>query len=400
MFKAVDLGWELLMNIFRKKTILAGDQDASLATDSIDALRASLADGAAQQELAAKRLAGLSDAIARLDASRREATRLKDETDRLSAELKTVTGRLEAKTAWADEQSSKYTAIKAERDTLRGDLENAKERAAKSQEALEGVKTAQTEQMAEIQTLRTRLKTETERAELAELARARTVEQDAKRSAAFKAQAIKLAETTRASEDLSARLADKTAAVETIEAALRDLRVEHSGTKEKLIDALNALQSAEYKMHSTETAHAEAIARRSDEITALRRQIEQLSAELRIKDGVGQHYDRDLAKLRADLSSERERADALENRLRDASGVEERQASALAKSKIDYDQLAEKFSDALRDIEALRKVNLMQRKTLERYAEVGGAAAPKTHTSPEPVRPVRVVKGGLKGSAA
>jgi chromosome segregation ATPase len=381
------------MNIFKKKPNFAGEQDASLATDSIDALRASLADGAAQQELAAKRLAGLSDAIARLDASRREAARLSTETDRLAAELKSTKSQLDAKTAWANEQSSKYTTIKSERDALRRDLESAREAKSKSVEALELTKAHQTELVTEIGSLRSRLKAETERAELADLARARMTEQDAKRAAAYKAQSIKLAETTRSNEDLSARLADKTSATEAVEATLRDLRVEHAATKEKLIEALNALQSAEYKMQTADSAHAEALARRSDEITALRRQVEQLSAELRIKDGVGQHYDRDLATLRSDLGSERERADALQARLRDANGVEERQASALAKAKIDYDQLAEKFSDALRDIEALRKVNLMQRKTLERYAEVGGAAAPKSHTSPEPMRPVRVVKG-------
>ena len=378
--------------IFRKKTILAGEQDATQATDSIDALRASLAEGAAQQELAAKRLAGLSDAITRLDASRREAARLTSENDRLSRDLREAKAKFEGKSAWAAEQSSKLAAIKSERDELRRELDMARDSRAHAIDTLDTVRTEQAASLAELDNLRTQVKAATERADLADLARARLAEADSKRSAAYKAQSVKLTETTRSVEELTARLADKTGAAESAASALRDLRGEHAATKEKLIEALNQLQSVEYQIQSSGASHQEALSRRSDEITALRRQVEQLSAELRIKDGMGEHYDRDLAKLRADLGTQRERADALEARLRDASGVEGRQASALAQAKLDYDQLAEKFSDALRDIEALRKVNQMQRKTLERYAEVGGGAAPKSATSPEPVRNVRIVK--------
>ena len=380
------------MGIFRKKTILAGEQDASAATDSIDALRASLAEGAAQQELAAKRLAGLSDAITRLDASRREATRLNGEVGRLSRALKESETKFEAKSAWAAEQSSKYAAVKAERDELRRDLDAAQGEAAKAREALDVSRADGAGQAAELDAVRARLTAETERAELAELAKAKLSEADAKRSATLKAQSHRIAELTKAGEDMTARLAEKTSAAEDASTALRELRGEHAGTKEKLIEALNTLQSVEYQMQAQGSAHQEAMARRSDEITALRRQVEQLSAELRIKDGMGEHYDRDMATLRGELQAERERGASIAARLRDATDTEGRQAGALAQAKLDYDQLAEKFSDALRDIEALRKVNLMQRKTLERYAEVGGAPAPKSHVSPEPVRPVRVVK--------
>ena len=380
------------MNIFRKRTILAGDADALAATDSIDALRASLTEGAAQQELAARRLAGLSDAIARLDASRREAARLSGENERLAKTLRDTKTQLQAKAAWATEQSSKFTAVKTERDGLRRDLDAAQARAAQAAEQLDAARAESDARDTDLDALRTQLKAQTERADIAELARARLSDTDAKRAAAHKVQALKLAETTRSVEELTARLADKTGAAESAAAELRDLRGEHAATKEKLIEALNALQSVEYQMQSAGAAHAEALARRSDEITALRRQVEQQSAELRIKGGTAAHYDKDLAALRAELGEARERADALDARLRDAGALEARHATALAQSKIDYDQLAEKFSDALRDIEALRKVNAMQRKTLERYAEVGGGAAPRSTTSPEPVRPVRVVK--------
>ena len=382
------------MNIFRKKTILAGEGDASHATDSIDALRASLSEGAAQQELAAKRLAGLSDAIARLDASRREAARLSEEKIRLEKSLKDTKTQFDAKSAWAAEQSAKLVTIKAERDQLRVDLDEARAARAKAVETLDTAQTNTAGQASEIAALRAQLTAQTERAELAELARTRAAESNAKHAAALKAKSLELTETTRAVEALSAQLSDKTAASETANAALRDLRGEHSASKEKLIEALNALQSAEYRLSSEAQAHSHAMARRADEITALRRQVEQLSAELRIQSGMGEQYGRDLSGLRAELGAERERSAALEVRLRDATGTESQQAGALAQAKIDYDQLAEKFSDAVRDIEALRKVNAMQRKTLERYAEVGGAAAPRSATSGEPVRPVRVITGG------
>ena len=381
------------MNIFRKKTILAGDAEARGATDSINALRASLAEGAAQQELAAKRLAGLSDAITRLDASRREAARLSADNERLTKALRETEIRFDAKAAWAQEQSGKYVAVKAERDGLRRDLERADARAATAEEARDTLQAASTAQAIERDALQTKLSAAEERAELAELARAKLAEQNSARAARLKAVDITLSETTASVEALSARLADKTAELDGAQSALRDLRGEHAATKEKLIEALNALQSAEYRLSSADSAHTDAMARRSDAITALRRQVEQLTSELRIKDGMGDRYAKDLGTLRTQLTEARERADALELRLREAGGAEHRQAGALAQAKIDYDQLSEKFSDALRDIEALRKVNQMQRKTLERYAEVGGRPAPKSATSPEAVRPVRVVKG-------
>ncbi len=380
------------MKIFRKQPSLAGEQDASAASDSIAALSSALTEGAAQQEIAARRLAGLSDTIARLDASRREAKRLDAEVTRLTATLSEVERKFSAKSAWAAEQSAKYLNVKSERDELRQELEAAK--AARAQLADKHTALSQDHATLELELSSTRAQRDAaaQKAELAEMAKAKLAETDAKRASAMKAQAHRITELSSATEDLTARLADKTGAHDQSLTSLRELRTEHAQTKEKLIEGLNALQTAEYQLTQKDAAHQDAMSRRADEVTALRRQVEQLSAELRIKDGMGEHYGRDLGELRTALQAERERVGATEARLRDASDTETRQASALAQAKIDYDGLAEKFSDALRDIEALRKVNQMQRKTLERYAELGAAPQGRGTGAVDPARPVRIVQ--------
>ncbi|MGB6230347.1 MAG: hypothetical protein WBF53_09510 [Litorimonas sp.] len=368
--------------------------DANHADKTIHALAEALSEGAVRQEVAARRLSGLSETISRLEGSRREADRLALEADRLRDALQAAETRVNEQTAWASEQGAKYAAVKAERDDLRRQLEAVTADHAKASDALMAMENEYGTLKDDMADLRANLRAESERADMAELSKAKLAEAGAERAATLSAQSHRLSALQRENEDLSARLSDKINMSETAQTALRELRTEQAATKEQLIEVQNALQAAEYRLSRQEETHEEAGSRRSDEITTLRRQVEQLTAELRIKNATAAQLDRDISSMLVELQTVRERADRNESRLRESASTEARQAQALARAKMDFDALSDKYTESLREIEQLRKVNQMQRDKLERYAQVGSAPAPRSINSPEPVRPVRVVTGG------
>lgn len=379
------------MAIFKRKEDVPHKPVTGPTTQSFAEIISTLTTGAAQQELAAKRLSGLTDQILELEAGRREAERLDAQVTRLTDELEQLEVKTQSQTAWAAEQSAKYKSIKEERDVIRRDLDEV---TVKHQKALDAVKVHEQkieELSNEIQVIKDHEVRQRERADLVEHERTRLSEDVSKRETQIQSQATKITELERSVDDLTARLAEKSAKAEATSVSLREARIEQTAQKEKLIEALNALQSAEYRISREDRSHKDILRRREEEAAALRRQIEKTEADLAVKTAMGDDYDRDMAEMRHMLQAETERAATMETRLREATAAEDQLAAQLAQATLDFDKLSTKFSDALLDIEALRKVNLMQKKTLDRYAEIGGVPQPKTHTSPEPTRPVRIV---------
>jgi len=84
------------------------------------------------------------------------------------------------------------------------------------------------------------------------------------------------------------------------------------------------------------------------------------------------HFDEEIITLRNQLETERERNDRNETRFRGKADEVERNARALARSKVEYENLNAKFTAAMEDIDTLRKINLVQKQKLERYAAIGG----------------------------
>lgn len=379
------------MALFKRKEDEQAKPVAGPTTQSFAEIISTLTQGAAQQELAAKRLSGLTDQILDLEAGRREAERLEVQVRRLTDELEQLEVKTQSQTAWAAEQSAKYKSIKEERDIIRRDLDEMTVKREKAQDTIKGHEQSIEALSTEVSLIKDQEVRQRERAELVEHERARLSETIAKRETQITSQATKITELERSVDDLTARLSEKSAKSEASSVSLREARIEQTALKEKLIEAMNALQSAEYRISREDRSHKDILRRREEEAAALRRQIEKTEADLAVKTAMGEDYDRDMSEMRRTLQSETERAATMEARLKEATEAEDQLAAQLAQATLDFDKLSAKFSDALLDIEALRKVNLMQKKTLDRYAEIGGVPQPKTHVSPEPTRPIRIV---------
>jgi chromosome segregation ATPase len=176
-------------------------------------------------------------------------------------------------------------------------------------------------------------------------------------------------------------LDDKTKAADAAISALRDLRLDHHAVKDQLVAATSRLQAASYESNSEKQLTEGKLKRRSDEIIALKTQVEQLTTQLRIKDTMGTHFDDEVGALRQALEAERERNAANEQRLRQQAETEARHDRALAQAKAEFENLHAKFSEAVADLDAARQLGRVQSQKLERYAELNKAPAPRRERS-------------------
>jgi chromosome segregation ATPase len=359
----------------------AGTQDIRQAQDTVQAITAALKSGAEAQDVAAKRLSGLTKAMEKMDASVRHAARLEAETTRLSAELKDTTAKSDKHQAWAQEQEAKLANLQKERDSLRVQVEAAKKDIAERTDREARARDLDTSQRREIEELTRELSGRTGRLENLALTQQRVQDELASANTNLSAQTHKTRELENAVEELSLRLDDKTKAADAAISALRDLRLDHHAVKDQLVAATSRLQAASYESNSEKQLTEGKLKRRSDEIIALKTQVEQLTTQLRIKDTMGTHFDDEVGALRQALEAERERNAANEQRLRQQAETEARHDRALAQAKAEFENLHAKFSEAVADLDASRQLGRVQSQKLERYAELNKAPAPRRERS-------------------
>ena len=144
--------------------------------------------------------------------------------------------------------------------------------------------------------------------------------------------------------------------------------------KTQYFEANGALENAQYDLKTQKNVYEDTLKRRDDETLALKSRIEQLNTQVRIKDNMSTHFDEEIITLRNQLETERERNDRNETRFRGKADEVERNARALARSKVEFENLNAKFTAAMEDIDTLRKINMVQKQKLERYASIGGVA--------------------------
>ena len=114
------------------------------------------------------------------------------------------------------------------------------------------------------------------------------------------------------------------------------------------------------------------------------------------------HFDEEVITLRNQLENERERNDRNEQRFRGKADEVERNARALARSKVEFENLNAKFTAAMEDIDTLRKINQVQKQKLERYAAIGGVSIGQSMIAAEAARsssPLARTKSESVGSA-
>jgi len=202
-------------------------------------------------------------------------------------------------------------------------------------------------------------------------------------------QGNRILELTKSLEEVSARLEKKTKSNEQLMSDLSTLRLDHNELKSQYFEKLAALEHAQYDIKTQRSVLDEGLKRRDEEVYALNTRVEQLSAQVRIKENMSGHLDEEIISLRAALDSERARNERTEMRLSEKAEETSKTSAALVNTKADYDALSAKYNKVMHDLDATRRINQIQKQKLERYASIAALNA----STPEGGQ----LQDGLKG---
>ena len=364
----------------------ASSEDIQTARESVDFLTGEFKASADQQQLAAKRMASLNKTIAKMEVGLRHVSRLETENSSLSMQLDSFKNKLEQKTSWAAEQESKLVSLERQHNEMKQQFEIAKTEIAqrKDREVSEHEKLIK--QGRDIESLSSQLNQKDEILSTTQLANQNFQDEVAQQAAELSAQSHKTMELQKSVEEIGARLERKTKENDTSTVELKNLRLDYNDIKSKFFEASGALENAKYDIKTQKNIYEDTLKRRDDETLALKSRIEQLNTQVRIKDNMSSHFDEEVITLRNQLENERERNDRNEQRFRGKADEVERNARALARSKVEFENLNAKFAAALEDIDTLRKINQVQKQKLERYAAIGGVSIGQSMIAAEAAR--------------
>ena len=352
----------------------ASSDDIQQVRESVDAIVGELKTNADQQQLAAKRMASLNKTISKMEAGLRHVNRLEAETAQLKIDLQATSKKLEQKTSWAFEQENKLVNLARQHNDARQELENAKADIAQRKDREIGDREKLVKQGRDIETLSSKLAQKDEKLATLQLNNQNLQDEVAEQAAGLSAQNHRVIELSKSVEELSNHLDTKSKSSDRAEVELKNLRLDFNEMKTKYFEANSALENAKYDLKTQKNVYEDTLKRRDDESLALKSRIEQLNTQVRIKDNMSSHFDEEIITLRNQLETERERNDRNETRFRGKADEVERNARALARSKVEFENLNAKFAAAMEDIDTLRKINMVQKQKLERYAAIGGVA--------------------------
>ncbi|WP_409432112.1 hypothetical protein ACJ3XI_07775 [Litorimonas sp. RW-G-Af-16] len=348
--------------------------DAQIAKAEVDRIAAELKSSADQQAQAARRIAGLNKSLEKMESGLRQSSRIEADNMRLSAELADLKTKLEQKTSWASEQENKLINLERSHNEMRQQYEAAKADIAQRTDRETETREKLFKQSREVETLSTQLAQKNERL-AAVTATNQGIQDDlAQQAADLSAQKHTIVSLRKSVEELSARLEAKTKEVDGSAVETKNLRMDLTDMKARYFEANSALENAKYNNNTQKKVFEETLKRRDNENLALERRIEQLNTQLRIKDNMSNHFDEEIVSLRNTLKTERERNDRNEERFRNKMEEVERNARSLARTKAEYEELSAKYAAASEDLESLRKITLVQKQKLERYAAIGGVS--------------------------
>jgi len=352
----------------------ASTDDILQARESVDFMVGELKASADQQNLAAKRMMSLNKTIAKMEVGLRHVARLEAETAQLSNNLEATSKKLEQKTSWASEQENKLVNLERQHKELRQQLENAKADISQRKDREVSDREKLVKQGRDIETLSSQMTQKDEKLSSLQMTNQNLQDEVSQQAGSLSTQNHRVIELSKSVEELSNRLDVKTKASDTAEVELKNLRVDFNEMKAKYFEVNSALENAKYDLKTQKNVYEDTLKRRDDESLALKSRIDQLNTQVRIKDNMSSHFDEEIITLRNQLESERERNDRNETRFRGKADEVERNARALARSKVEFENLNAKFTAAMEDIDTLRKINLVQKQKLERYAAISGVS--------------------------
>lgn len=364
----------------------ASSEDIQSARESVEYLAGEFKSSADQQQLAARRMAALNKTISKMEIGLRHVSRLEGENSTLSTELDSLRKKLEQKTSWASEQENKLVSLERQHIEMRQQFETAKAEIAqrKDREVSEHEKLIR--QGRDIEQLSSQLNQKDEALSALQMANQNFQDELAEQTADLSSQNHRVLELQKSVEELTSRVERKTKDNDTSTVELKNLRLDFNDMKAKFFESSAALENAKYDVKTQKNVYEDTLKRRDDETLALKSRIEQLNTQVRIKDNMSSHFDEEIITLRNQLENERERNDRNEQRFRGKADEVERNARALARSKVEFENLNAKFSAAMEDIDTLRKINQVQKQKLERYAAIGGVSIGQSMIAAEAAR--------------
>lgn len=353
----------------------ANSDDIKQAHDYVEQISADMKANADQQNMAAKRMVTLGKTISKMEASLRQMERFEAKAGKLENELLIVQKKLEQKTTWASEQENRLVNLERTHNEVRQELEVAKTEisARKDREVADREKI--TGQSKEIESLTSAVSDRDERVSTLTMTNQNLQDDTSSQAAELSKQNHRVKELQKSLEEVGAKVDEKNKQNDQLMVEIKNLRLDHNELKTKYFETAGSLENAKYDLKTQKSVSDESLKRRDDESYALKSRIEQLNTQVRIKENMSGHLDEEILSLRAAVDSERARNERAEDRLREKSEEVERNMRALARAKVEFENINAKFTTALEDLETLRKINQVQKQKLERYASIGGVSA-------------------------
>lgn len=333
-----------------------------------------LQESANKQQAAIRRVSSLNALIAKLELDTKMLRRLEGENRELNRSITDLENKLAQKSSWASELDSKLTDLDRRHNETREQLELTKNQlaATKDAESQVGNRAAELDRM---------VKSLTTRSEAAEDQNRHISHTADKLRESLDHQGSELAQKHRETielrnslDELETKFDRKSKQADATMVELKNLRLDYNELKTRHVELTGALENTKYEIRSQKNVMEDTVKRREEENLALKTRIDQLETQVRIKENMSTHLDQEFITLRNELMNERDRNSALESRVRQKSEEVERSGSALAKAKIEFEELNAKFAATLEDFETLRRVNQYQREKLERYASISGVS--------------------------
>lgn len=376
----------------------------------VDDFTAELRESASRQNAAMKRISSLTGLISKMDLDLKQLRRLEVENKNLNRNVVDLESKLAQKSSWASELDSKLNDLDRRHAETREKYEVSQANLAAAHDNSAVLDAKIIDQERSIRSLSSRAETGEDKFKHADhiLQNLRdTLDAQGSELAQKNREAIELSNSL---EELTTKYERKSKKGEATLVELKNLRLDFNEMKTKHVGLTGKLENVKYDLKTQRTVFDETVKRREEENLALKTHIDQLETQMRIKENMASHLDQEFITLRNELSNERERTTALEQRMMQKSEEAERTNAALVKSKIEYEQLNSKFASTLEDFETMRRINQLQREKLERYASIGGVSAgqvmlnmdvtpverDQTLTISEDVENVTILKTGSK----
>ncbi len=395
------------MNELRSADVVPPD-GIDTARSTLETISNSFRSASEQQQLAARQMASLDKTLAKMDAGLRRLVRMERENETLRNRGEELDKQLTLKTNVSNEQESRLIALERQYKELQKDLSQSKAEIAVHKDRETEFRARSTNNLGEIETLKRRLSQGDEQLAALELRNKTLQDELASRRIALSEQKRDAFELQKKVENLTVKLDSRGKDRDSVYVELKELRSNYSEINSKFLETSNLLEAVRYDLEAQKNIHDETLRRREADLYALKSQIDQYDTEIRIKNIAAADAEREIRVLQQSLDTAQARADESDARLRAQTLEFGRNTDALMKTNSEFEVLNGKFSAALEDIEALRKVNAAQQEKLERYAAISGSLptraslaeqtaktmAPRPRSTPETPEPPK--NGGGK----